>query len=490
MRQIKFLILFAIPLIVSVRAYAKIIVPVVFCNNMVLQRQKPIAVWGKADACADISITLNNKTTKCISNAAGNWQTNLPKMSAGGPYTMTITNGGNEKITISNILIGEVWLCAGQSNMNFILAGDRNASTELQTVNKNIREFRCAMPQGAINPENSEHSKWITAVGYENKKQFSAVAYYFAKKLQEELNVPVGVIVMSCGATRAETWTNPGLLKADTAIKPLLSYWAKNTADSNTAINNVPGKFYNDVVKQAAPFTVRGLVWYQGESNTLPDYSGRTITERANEYKPLLRDVISSYRQAWQNKNLPVYIVQLPNYKAPSGDIQWAKIRQAQLQVVNEVPNTGLVVTIDVGDSTNVHPTNKQPVGERLALWALVKQYGANDIIVSGPLALAMKVKAGKAIITFKYAGNGLMVKNTVALTGFEIADANSPNTFVAASAVVDNDCVMVYSAHIKRPVAVRYAWSDNPAATLFNNSGLPASPFFITLPHLNNTDK
>jgi sialate O-acetylesterase len=454
-----------------------------------LQRQKPIAIWGKAAAYKDIFITLNNKITKCVSNADGSWNTNLPKMIAGGPYTMTITNGGNEKITISNILIGEIWLCAGQSNMNFILAGDRNASTELQTVNENIREFRCAMPYGAINPENSEYSKWVDAVNYDNKRQFSAVAYYFAKKLQEELNVPVGVIVMSCGATRAETWINPGLLKADNAIKPLLSYWVKNAADSNISINNMPGKFYDDVVKPVAPFTARGLVWYQGESNTLPDYSGRTITERANEYKPLLRDVISSYRQAWQNKNLPVYIVQLPNYKDPSGDIQWAKIRQAQLQVVNEIPNTGLAVTIDVGDSTHVHPTNKQPVGERLALWALVKQYGVKDIIVSGPLALAMKVKAGKAIITFKYADNGLTVKNTVALKGFEIADANSPNTFVAASAIIDNNSVMVLNPQVTNPIAVRYAWADNPVATLFNNSGLPASPFLITLTHLNNTD-
>jgi sialate O-acetylesterase len=489
MRHVRSLLLFTILTVESVQANAKLIVPVIFCDNMILQRQKPIAVWGKADAYEDVAITLNNKTTKCISDADGNWRTNLPKMNAGGPYTMAITTNGNEKITINDILIGEVWLCAGQSNMNFILAGDRNAVTELHADNKNVREFRCDMPQGALNPENSEHSRWITAVGYDDKKQFSAVAYYFAKKLQDELNVPVGVIIMSCGATRAESWTNPELLKADTILKPLLSYWAKNANDPKALINNILGKFYDDVVKPVAPFTARGLIWYQGESNTLPDYSGRTITERASEYKPLLHDVINSYRLAWQNKNLPVCIVQLPNYKDPSGDIQWAKIRQAQLQVVNETPNTGLVITIDVGDSTNIHPNNKQPVGERLALWALVNQYNIKDLIVSGPIVSGFQVIDAKAVINFKYVADGFMVKNAATLTGFEIADASSPNIFIAASAVIDNNSVIVFSPKVENPVAVRYAWSDNPLATLFNNMGLPAGPFLLTLNSSNKTN-
>jgi hypothetical protein len=310
---------------------------------------------------------------------------------------------------------------------------------------------------------------------------FSAVAYYFAKSLREKLRVPVGIVVMSCGATRAETWTDLQILKSDTAVKPMLDYWGRNANGPTASVNFMPGKFYDDVIKPIAPYTARGLIWYQGESNSFPDNNTRSVAERADEYKYLLPDLIKSYRQTWKNNDLPVYIVQLPNFKFPTGDFQWAKIRQAQLDAAMNINHTGLAVTIDVGDSTNLHPTNKQPVGERLANWALAKQYGFKNIAFSGPIITGVHITGSKVVLIFKYTTGGLNAKSGTKLSGFEIASALSPNVFIPAIATINSDKIVVTNASVKDPVAVRYAWADAPKATLFNGAGLPASPFMVT---------
>jgi sialate O-acetylesterase len=479
MNKLKLFSLIIILSVTSLDGFAKFSLPAIFGDGMILQRQKPIAIWGTANAGQIISVLFNDKINKCKTDPNGEWRIKLPKMEAGGPYKMVV-NAGNDTSVINNVLIGEVWLCSGQSNMNFNLGTDKNASIELTTESKNIRQYRCAMPPGVLNPENIENSRWVTAAGPDHKKLFSAVAYYFAKSLQEKLHIPIGIIIMSCGATRAEAWTDSKVLRSDTAAKPMLDYWAKNTV-TDTPKYFMPGKFYDAVVKPAAPYTAKGLIWYQGESNTIPDNSGRSITERADEYIYLLKDLIKSFRINWQNNKLPVYIVQLPFLKWSTGDIQWAKIRQAQLDVAKEVNDVGLAVTVDVADSTNLHPINKQPVGERLARWALSKQYHFKDVVASGPIISNLKITGRKAIVHFKYAIGGLNTNNGGQPGRFEIADALFPGIFVPASATINKNTVIVTNISVKNPVAVRYAWSEAPGAFLFNGVGLPASPFLVS---------
>lgn len=243
----------------------------------------------------------------------------------------------------------------------------------------------------------------------------------------------------------------------------------------------MPGKFYDEVVKPVIPFAIKGVVWYQGESNSFADNSGRSIDERTGIYNPLLQALIANWRSAWQQKGLPFYIIQLPNYKDSSGSLQWATIRQAQLDIAKETPNTGLIVTIDLGDSTNIHPNNKMPVGERAARWALTNEYKQNYLAVSGPVIREMKLFGSKAVLYFTHTGNGLLSRTGSHLQGFEIADAADNNKFFPADAFIKNNTVIVTADHITDPVSVKYAWADNPNVSLFNKENLPASPFIIS---------
>jgi sialate O-acetylesterase len=485
MIKLKIYLIVIIISLTSFDVFAKFSLPSIFGEGMILQRQKSIAIWGTANAGQIISVLFNNKINTCKTDLKGEWRIDLPKMEAGGPYKMVI-NSGSDTLVINDVLIGEVWLCSGQSNMNFNLEADKNASFELTTENKSIRQYRCAMPPGALNLENIENSRWVSAVGADHKKLFSAVAYYFAKSLQEKLHIPIGIVLMSCGATRAEAWTDPKVLRSDSAAKPMLDYWAKDIIPDSAEYYR-PGKFYEAVVMPVAPYTAKGVIWYQGESNTIPDNSGRSITERADEYEYLLKDLIKSFRLTWQNNKLPIYIVQLPFLTWPTGDIQWAKIRQAQLNVAKEVNDVGLAVIIDIADSTNLHPTNKQPVGERLALWALAKQYDFKDVVASGPMISKLTITGSKAIVHFNYAVGGLKTETGGQPGRFEIADALSPDIFVPASATINKNAVIVTSISVKNPIAVRYAWSGAPGAFLFNGAGLPASPFLVSKSIKNN---
>lgn len=447
---------------------------------MILQRNQPIPVWGSAGPGEKIIVKIQDQIQSTIADNGGKWKTTLKAMKAGGPYQLQVSGGKGETIKLGNIKVGDVWICAGQSNMNFMLAADEDGAAEIATLdNDAIREFRTNMPAGVFNPENKDHSQWILAKG-EKANTFSAVAYYFAKQLQAKENIPVGIIVMACGNTRAEAWTDMGFLKSYTDLKPLLSYWENKKEDTNITVNHIPGKFYNDVVAPVIPFAVKGVVWYQGESNTLPDNSRRTISERTAEYKTLLNALISNWRAAWKNPALPFYIVQLPNYSDASGDLHWAAIRQAQLETMKEMPHVGMAVTIDLGNAQDIHPTNKKQVGERLALWAFEKVYNRKMSVASGPVIKSIKIKGGKAILDFDYKGKGLVSKNNDSLWGFEIADAAKPGVFIPATAMLKGGKLIVSADGIKHPVSVRYAWADDPEISLYNKEGLPASPFLI----------
>lgn len=463
-------------------AMAALSLPKIFADNMVLQRGNGVLIWGKSAPGKKVFIAFHDQHKVAVANRDSSWAIKLDPLKAGGPYHMQISNSDGEKIIIHDILVGEVWICAGQSNMNFVLSGDNNGPQEIKNLdNANIREFRCQMPDGVINPENKEHSKWVIAEG-EKANLFSAVAYYYAKKIQSTLHIPVGIIVMSCGATRAESWTNPAVLQLYPQLKPLLHYWDIHKNNKDNPVNFLPGKFYTDVVKPVAPYTAKGLIWYQGESNTLPDNSDRSIAARAAEYKPLLQAVIKSWRMAWKNNDWPIYIVQLPNYKDPSGNIYWAEIRQAQLEVAQNTNNTALAITIDAGDSTNIHPKDKKTVGERIARLALYKEYGYSGTgDANGPILKSMRTAGNKAVLEFSNVKSGLQNKSGGdKLLGFEMADVSAKDRFVKANATIDHDKVIITSADIKHPEAVRYGWADNPVISLFNGTGLPASPFLI----------
>jgi len=462
-------------------------VPPIFSDRMVVQRNKPFPIWGTGTAEGKVTVFFNGQTRTATVDQGGKWRVTFSAMNAGGPFTLMIRDETGGRLELGQILIGDVWLCAGQSNMNFMLANDRNGPVELaQLVSLRLREFRCAMPEGAQNPENRYHSRWNNAAPPQSS-YFSAVGYFFAKRIQAEELVPIGIIVMSCGATRAETWMNPERLKDYPDLEPLMKFW-EGRMDGD--LYSQPGKFFQDVVEPVAPFPIRGVIWYQGESNTLPDKSGRSIKDRAEEYKSLLKGVISSWRSAWGETNLPFCIIQLPNYVFPAQDIQWARIRQAQLEVSREVPNTGLVVTLDCGSIGNIHPNNKQPVGERAALWALAREYGKNKLVYSGPIIQAANVRSNVVALSFEEIGSGLTNAMGLPLQEFELADVTAPDIFVPSTAVIRWDEVIVSALGVKKPYAVRYAWSDSPNVTLFNKEGFPASSFVITVKtnHLNNS--
>jgi len=455
--------------------------PAIFCDHMVVQRNQPFIIWGKANARHKIFVNFNHESRTAVAGDDGNWKIVFNKVKTGVSTEISVNDETGKTIHIQDVIAGDVWVCAGQSNMNFMLAADKNGAAEMQQSNNDsLREYRCAMPEGAVNPENSDHSQWVPARG-EKLSRFSAVAYYFAKSIQASQHIPVGIIVMSCGNTRAETWTDTDFLKQYPPLHPLLSYWQKERTNKEPLINFMPGKFYDDVVKPVIPFAIKGIVWYQGESNSFADNSGRSIDERTGIYKPLLQALIANWRSAWQQKGLPFYIIQLPNYKDTSGNLQWATIRQAQLDIAKETPHTGLIVTIDLGDSTNIHPNNKMPVGERAARWALTNEYKQHYLAVSGPVIKEMKTFGSKAVLYFTHNGNGLLSKTGSHLQGFEIADAADNNKFFPADAFIKNNTVIVTADHITNPVSVKYAWADNPNVSLFNKENLPASPFIIS---------
>ncbi len=474
--------IFSTVLLPSSKSAGNLNLPEVFSNNMILQRNVTVPVWGTARSEERITVEFDNQTKSTIADNNGNWSVKLNPMKAGGPFKMKVFDAEGESINLKNILVGEVWICAGQSNMNLDLKEIGLDKKDFNKINnKNLREFRCAMPEGAINPENIDHSKWIPA-GDTATKRFSAVAYYFAQKIQEVEKVPVGIIVMSCGATRAETWISMKTLKKYTALKPMLNYWSGKMHDNKYLINFKPSIFYKSVVEPVIPFAIKGIVWYQGESNTLPDNSGRTILSRADEYETLLKALITSWRKVWNDENLPFNIVQLPNYSDPSGNIYWSVIRQAQLDISQKMKNVGLTVTIDLGgNGATLHPHKKEPVGDRIALWALAKVYGKKGIVFSGPIIRSMNVSDGKVYLTFKHIGKGLVCRNDDTLNGFEISGNSSRDKFIKANAVIKDSQVVLSAPGLKNPYAVRYAWADNPAVSLFNAEGLPACPFYIS---------
>ncbi len=628
----------------SPAALADPALPHLFSDHMVLQRDREISVWGWAEAGEHIVVTLNANAREAVANAKGEWSVKLPAMHAGGPFTLTV-QGKRKTIVIADVMIGEVWVASGQSNMTFALESTENGASEVANADEpDIRLF--TVPRRvALDPEADTLAASWQVCTPETAKDFSAVGYFFAKKLYENLHVPIGIIHSGWPGTSAQMWTDPASLRRDPILQPIVAkwdatpsetkefarrgaeidlefddfellpkqagtaaqpfsnfddetartwpdgawayYWAEagatafelkspgrgstgydarvhGTYDGAThsalratfhrdatpidltsysgirfwargngsfvfktrqptiwdednyrsggfnatpdwrpieihfadmkqenwgipedfTLNSItkfeivslpaggepplpPSGLHEAMIEPLMPFRIRGAIWYQGESNALTAF----------QYRSLLPAMIRGWRDAWGEGDFPFLIVQLPNFgSSPElGDSAWAELREAQLLTAQRVANTGLAVTIDIGDPKNLHPREKRGVGERLALWALGTTYG-EKIVYSGPLYQSMKIEGSSIRVNFTNIGSGLEAKGSEPLKGFAIA--GSDRKFHWAEARFEGGSVVVSSPDVPNPVAVRYAWANSPDCNLYNKDGLPASPF------------
>jgi len=447
----------------AARCAADVKLPALVGDNMVLQRDAKLRIWGTADPGEEVTVSFHGQCKSAVADKRGRWHVNLGPFSAGGPFEMTIA--GRNTVTLRNILVGEVWVCSGQSNMEWPVAASLNAEQEVAAAS--WPQIRLFTVQKAISTWALDDCKgaWVecspATVG-----GFSAVGYFFGRELHKSLGVPVGLINSSWGGTLAEAWTPTSTLRADPEFQGILDWRAKAIADGKVDCNT-PSVLYNAMIEPLTDFAVRGAIWYQGESNA----------GNPKGYLKLLPAMIRAWREAWRNDKLAFLIVQLANFMAVQAtpvEEGWAAIREVQWLIAQTVPYCGMASAIDIGEANDIHPRNKQEVGRRLALCALARVYG-RKVECSGPTYRSMSVRDGKAILSFTHTTGGLVVKGDE-LKGFAIRGESGG--WVWAKAKVEDDKVVVWAEGVSKPVAVRYAWANNPIGNLYNGAGLPANPF------------
>ncbi|NOU46339.1 MAG: hypothetical protein HOO86_04670 [Bacteroidales bacterium] len=465
-------LLIVMVLIVQLQATAAIKLPALIGNNMVLQQNSIINVWGWADVGETITVRASWQTDSlvAITDSAGNWFTTIKTPVAGGPYTMMLS-GRDDTISIENIMMGEVWVCSGQSNMEFTmrgLGGWCNYKPEIRDeVSKgdfsDVRLFTLQKDTSAL-PLTDCKGNWLTA-DTATVNDFSATAWFFGSELNRKLGVPIGLIVAAWGGTPAEVWTPVESIRAEAGLGFYLSHFNGSEWWPGT-----PGVLYNAMIHPLLNYTIKGAIWYQGESNRLD----------ANLYPALMNTMITSWRKNWGLGDFPFYFVQIAPY-SDSEAFSGALLREAQLKCLS-IPNTGMAVTLDIaGDITDVHPKNKLDVGKRLALWALNKTYGEQTGCFSGPVFQEMKITGNAIVLSFQYTDGGLKLRHTKQ-NNFIIAGED--RVFYPAKVNIEGSSLIISSPHVKKPVAVRYAFTNTSEATLFNGAGLPASSF-----HTDNWD-
>jgi sialate O-acetylesterase len=470
-----------------------------FSDGMVLQQGVDCPIWGTADPGEEVYAELNapeigTSTATVKAGKDGKWKTPIPMkiIKAGGPYTLLIK--GKNTMTQMDVYVGEVWICSGQSNMEWALRATHKAEEAIsQSKNPKIRLF--TVPKNTSDKPLDGFKgdpKWVEC-NPDTVKSFSAVAYFFGRDLQKALDVPVGLIHTSWGGTRAEAWTSRPMLEAHEQWKNEFAEYEKAKADYTSAMekyketaekakaegkkapqpprrpgeSNAPSALYNGMIAPLIPYAIKGAIWYQGESNAGKAYA----------YRKLFPTMIQNWRDDWKQGDFPFLFVQLAPYQKIVSEPQesaWAELREAQLLTSLHCKNTGMAVITDVGDPNDVHPRKKEPVGARLALAALALAYG-QKIEYSGPIYDKMEVKDGKAVLHFKHVGKGLEAKDGP-LHGFTIASAD--HKFYNAQAEIQGDTVLVWCEKVQEPVAVRYGWANCPVVNLWNKDGLPASPF------------
>ncbi|WP_316837351.1 sialate O-acetylesterase [Pedobacter nutrimenti] len=444
--------------LLAISLHANIRLPNILGSNMVLQQKSTTKLWGWAAPDEKIKITTswNNKTIETSADGNANWKTDIETPQAGGPYTITLQ--GQNKIILNNILIGEVWVCSGQSNMerNYY-TGIRSIKEEFEQLSKlNIRLFN--MPKiTSKTPQDDCSGSWTTCDS-NVVKAFSAVAYYFGKALNKDLDVPIGLIASSWGGTPAEVWTPENLVENNALLKEAAQ---KNAPTPWWPVN--AGFTYNAMIYPIVNYNIAGAIWYQGESNR----------DTPSSYTELMNTMITAWRKAW-NKDFPFYYVQIAPYKYNKHNVA-ALVREAQTRSL-ATEKTGMVVISDlVNDTLDIHPTNKKDVGLRLANLALGETYGLKKDSYKSPLLKSFKVNGSDVVVDFDYAETGLIIKGKMPK---EIFIAGADKIFYPALVKIKGNTIIVSSKEVKIPVAVRYQFSNTGIGNIFGRTGLPVAPF------------
>jgi len=428
----------------------------IFSDNMVLQRGTTIPVWGTADNGTTINVSLDGQNISTVTTG-GKWLVYLAPVSSSGPYTMTV-NDGTTTLNFQNVLAGDVWLAGGQSNMQVPLSYDLDGEKAVsESTNTHIRLF--IVPRISTPGASCDKPYWYSC-SPAIAQWFSAIGYYFAKELEKNVGVPIGVIECDWGATVAGTWMSQSVLESTPAFIPIITKLQQLYGTNNNS--NSPHALYDAMLKTVQPYALKGFIWYQGESDSILGFS--------ELYKITLPALIQNWRQDWGLGNIPFLIAQLSSFES----IDFSVVRDMQLNTWKIVPNTAMAVTVDVGDRTNIHPLDKKTVGERLALGARAVAYN-ESIVYSGPIYKSMVINSGKITLSFDHIGSGLMAKDG-ALKEFVISGED--NWFYEANAEIKNDTVVVWNDKVTEPKAVRYGWGAYCIGNLYNKEGLPASPF------------
>jgi sialate O-acetylesterase len=468
---------------------------------MVVQRDLPVHVWGTAQPGEQVSVTFRGETKSTGATKLGRWSVYLKPGAAGGPFEMTVKASPADSaaaaepvITIHDILVGDVWVASGQSNMQFALENASTAATDLPKADNPKIRLLIVDDKAADFPQDDVPTTGWAASSPETAKAFSAVAWYFAREIEQREHVPVGVIDSSWGGTPAEAWTRLTALGQDAQINSLFVVRGKmvdDATDTALAIKDEqrqrdeakaqgkpepqfpwhpalesygPGYLWNAMIAPLTPFPIRGAIWYQGEANAGGD--------RFPYYDRVMRDMIEDWRHEWGIGPFPFYYVQLANWITDPAS-NWADVRNQQLRTLGE-RNTAMAVTIDVGNPNDIHPTDKATVGHRLAVAARALNYGERELEYSGPIFRQATTEGSSIRAWFDHA-KGLTAKGGE-VTSVEIAGADGK--FVAAKATVDGATIVASSPDVPTPVAIRYGWASNPQCNLYNSDGLPASPF------------
>ncbi len=483
-------LLVAVLLLSSVgSASADVQLPNIFSDSMVLQRGQENRVWGRADAGENVTVTIADQSHQAVANADGNWQVMLSPLSVGDPLELRVK--GNNEITFSDVLVGEVWICSGQSNMAMTVNSSNAADLERAAAHyPQIRMINFPRVGTQYPVWTHDNSSWMVC-SPETVGQFSAVGYFFGRQLYQTINVPIGLINNAWGGSACEAWINRDLLRAEPAYEPMLKRWKMMQAsyealeaeallndDEKKQFENLkrqlrgnhnPSNIYNGVLKSHLGYGIRGAIWYQGESNA----------GRAYQYRELFPLMISNWRDEWGQGDFPFYWVQLADFRnenAEPGESSWAELREAQTMTMDKLANTGEAVIIDTGEGYDIHPKNKQAVGRRLARWALAKNYGV-DIPCQSPRYKSMEKSGDTITLTFDHVGTGWRPFDVREARGFAIAGEDK--TFVwAQTKILKDGRIEIISFEVADPVAVRYGWAENPVVNMFNNAGLPLTPF------------
>jgi sialate O-acetylesterase len=473
-------------------AHGAVRLPSLISDHMVLQQGMPVRIWGTATPGESVAVSFQGQDLKTAARADGKWEAWLKPLSAAGPLEMTVND-----VTIHDVLVGEVWVGSGQSNMEFVLATAVNHDEEIAQARYPLIHLFHVKKVVADKPEDDVTGVWEVC-DPKSVPRFSAVEYFFGRHLHQALHVPMGLIEADWGGTPAQSWTSHPSLEADPALKFILDDWdrivanypnAKQQYDQrlaawNQAVEkaktdgskppnrpnppqgpghpNTPAGLYNAMIAPLTPYAIRGVIWYQGEANASEAHAFR--------YRRLFADMIEDWRDRWGEGDFPFLFVQLANFKA---NPWWPVLRESQTETLR-LRNTGMALAIDIGESNDIHPKNKQDVGQRLALAAMHVAYGGTAEY-SGPM-FRQAVPEGDAMRVYLTHADGLQAKGGGAVAGFSVASADGK--FVPADVKIDGSTVVVSSGQVQAPTAVRYAWADDPVCNLVNSAGLPAVPF------------